>query len=59
MTEKRANEVFGGTFLIGLAVLFLINWWPIVLILIGVYLLFGNRRGGGGAGNGKSKNDLV
>lgn len=111
MTEKRANEVFGGTFLIGLAVLFLINWWwpgimfvigialmvravaqgrawsdergglvvlaigvvftvidvlkvfsfnwwPIVLILIGLYLLFGNRRGGG-AGNGKSKNDLV
>jgi hypothetical protein len=109
MTERRANEIFGGTFLIGLAVLVLINWWwpgimyvigiallvravaqgrnwtdergglialaigvvftltdvlrifsfnwwPIVLILLGVYLLFGNRRGGSG---GKSKNDLV
>lgn len=108
MTEKRANEVFGGTFLIGLAILFLINWWwpgimfvigiallvrtvaqgrnwtderggliclgigvvftlvdvlnvfsfnwwPLLLILIGVYLLFGNRRGNGG----KNKNDLV
>ncbi len=113
MTEKRANEVFGGTFLIGLAVLFLVHWWwpgilfvigiallvravaqgrawsdergglvilaigvvftvidvlkvfafdwwPIILILLGVYLLFGNRLGrGGGTGNGKSKNDFV
>ncbi len=115
MSENRANEIFGGTFLIGLAVLFLINWWwpgimyvigismivravaqgrswmsergglvvlgigviftvidglkiftfnwwPLILILLGVYLLFGNRwRGGGGSsgsdGNGKSKND--
>ncbi len=99
VTEKRANEIFGGTFLIGLAVLFLINWWwpgimfvigiallaravaqgrnwmderaglvaiaigvvftalslfsfafnlwPIILILIGLYMLFGNSRGGG------------
>lgn len=107
MTERRANEIFGGTFLIGLAVLALINWWwpgimyvigiamlaravaqgrnwmdergglialaigvvftltdvlrifsfnwwPIVLILLGLYLLFGNRRGGGG-----SKNNFV
>jgi hypothetical protein len=97
MNERRANEVFGGTFLIGLAILFLINWWwpgilyvigiamivravvqgrnwldertglvalaiavvftlidllrifsfnwwPVVLILLGLYLLFGNRR---------------
>jgi hypothetical protein len=109
MTEKRANDIFGGTFLIGLAVLFLINWWwpgimyvigialivravaqgrnwtdergglvilgigvvftlidvlnifsfnwwPLVLILLGIYLLFGSRRGEGG---GKDKNDLV
>lgn len=111
MTEKRANEIFGGTFLIGLAVLFLINWWwpgilyvigiallaravgqgrawsdergglvilalgiiftvidvlklftfnwwPVILILLGLYLLFGSRRSGG-VGGGKSKNDVV
>ncbi|MEO8395506.1 MAG: hypothetical protein ABI700_21105 [Chloroflexota bacterium] len=98
MNERRSNEVFGGTFLIGLAILFLINWWwpgimfvigialiartvaegrnwmsergglvcigigvfftllkilsftfnlwPLILIAIGVYMLFGNRRGG-------------
>lgn len=97
MNEKRGNEVFGGIFLIGLAILFLIqwwwpgimyvigvallaravsqgrpwlderaglmalaigvvftlidllrifsfNWWPVVLVLLGLYLLFGNRR---------------
>ena len=107
MNEKRSNEIFGGTFLIGLAVLFLINWWwpgimfvigiallvravaegrswsserggliclgigvvftffsinfwPLILIAIGVYLLVGNRRGGlSGMFNGseKSKHD--
>jgi cytochrome c-type biogenesis protein CcmH/NrfF len=113
MNEKRANEVFGGTFLIGMAILFLINWWwpgilyvigiamlvraiaqgrrwmderaglvalaiavvftlidflrvfsfnwwPVVLILLGVYLLFGNRRLSGHSGSAESdkrKND--
>ncbi len=112
MNDKRSNEVFGGTFLIGLALLFLLNWWwpgilyvigialivravaqgrnwmgeraglislaigvfftvidllkvftfnwwPLILILIGLYLLFGSHRFGGGSGGGKSKNDLV
>lgn len=107
MSEKRAGEIFGGTFLIGLAVIFLTGWWwpgilyalgaamivrtvaqgkawteergglavlgigvlislaeavnifdfnwfPILLIGIGLYLLFGNRIRGGG-----SRNDLV
>ncbi len=107
MTQERANQIFGGTFLIGLAVLFLINWWwpgimyvigisliargtaegrswtqergglialaigvvftltgilhvldfnwwPLLLIIIGGYMLFGNRSTGG-----KSKNDVV
>ncbi|MFN8561914.1 MAG: hypothetical protein U0703_30190 [Anaerolineae bacterium] len=113
MTDKRASEVFGGVFLIGLAVLFLVNWWwpgimyvigialiaravtqgrnwmderaglvcvgigvfftavdvlhiftfnwwPLILILLGLYLLFGNRVSiGGNGGSGKDKNDLV
>lgn len=114
MTDKRASEVFGGTFLIGLAILFLINWWwpgimfviggaliarttaqgkswmderaglvclaigafftvtgvlsiftfnwwPLILILLGLYLLFGNRVniGGGDSSRDKNKNDLV
>lgn len=111
MTDKRANEIFGGAFLIGLAVLFLINWWwpgimyvigvaliaravaqgknwtdergglvclaigvvftlidvlhvftfnwwPLILIVLGLYLLFGNRLSSG-SGGGKDKNDLV
>ena len=109
MTEKRANEIFGGTFLIGLAVLFIINWWwpgimfvigialivravaegrnwmdergglvclgigvfftllnilrifsfnwwPLILIAIGAYLLFGNRRGNWGGNWNRSNN---
>ena len=37
MTDKRSNEIFGGTFLIGLAVLFLINWWwPGIMFVIGI-----------------------
>ncbi|MCC6801393.1 MAG: hypothetical protein IT319_00810 [Anaerolineae bacterium] len=115
MTDKRASEIFGGTFLIGLAILFLVNWWwpgimyvigialiartvaqgrswteeragvvcigigviftlinvlniftfnwwPLLLILLGLYLLFGNRVniGGGSSGSShKDKNDLV
>ena len=40
MTEKRSNEIFGGTFLIGLAVLFLLNWWwPGIMFVIGIALL--------------------
>jgi len=102
MTEKRSSEIFGGTFLIGLALLFLFGWWwpgilfvlgialmvravaagrnwtdergglailaigvlfmltdvidifsfnwlPILLVLVGLYLLFGNRLRGGGS----------
>ena len=113
MTDRRASEIFGGTFLIGLAILFLINWWwpgimyvigialiartvaqgkswveeraglvclaigvfftvtsvlsiftfnwwPIILILLGLYLLFGNRLSSGNGSSGdKDKNDLV
>ncbi len=112
MNEKRSNEIFGGTFLIGLAVLFLLNWWwpgimfvigiallvravaegrpwmsergglialgigvifaffsfnfwPIILIAIGVYLLVGNRRGdlrgmfNGGSEKSKHDDNLV
>jgi hypothetical protein len=113
MNERRANEVFGGIVLIGLAILFLINWWwpgilyvigiaqiaravaqgrnwmdertglvalaiavvftlidllrifsfnwwPIVLILLGVYLLFGSRLSRGSSSSAESdkrKND--
>ena len=40
MTDKRANEIFGGTFLIGLAILFLINWWwPGIMYVIGIALI--------------------
>jgi hypothetical protein len=40
MTEKRSSEIFGGTFLIGLALLFLFNWWwPGILFVIGIALL--------------------
>ena len=40
MTEQRANEIFGGTFLIGLAVLFLLGWWwPGIMYVIGIALL--------------------
>ena len=105
MGEKRSSEILGGTFLIGLAVLFLtgwwwpgimyvigialiartvsegrnwmseraglvsigigvfftalrllsvvINWWPLILVVLGLYLLFGNRRGGNWGGNWK------
>ena len=106
MNERRANEIFGGAFLIGMAILFLLNWWwpgilyvigfammtravaqgrkwideraglfslaigvvftlidlmrfsfnlwPLVLILLGLYLLFGNRRLSGGNKNDSS-----
>lgn len=115
MNEKRANEIFGGIFLVGMAILFLLNWWwpgilfvigismmaravaqgrswideraglfalaigavftlidlmrfsfnlwPLVLILLGLYLLFGNRRLSSRSGAGspaereKPKND--
>jgi hypothetical protein len=40
MTEKRSNEIFGGTFLIGLAALFLLNWWwPGIMFVIGIALI--------------------
>jgi membrane-associated phospholipid phosphatase len=106
MTEKRGNEVFGGAFIIGMAILFLtgwwwpgilyvtgvamvartvaqgrnwmdersglvllvvavvftligfvtnivFNWWPLILIAVGLYLLYNSKRGGNG-GNGDS-----
>jgi len=109
MTEKRSSEILGGTFLIGLAILFLtgwwwpgimyvigialiartvsegrnwtderaglisigigvfftalrllsvvINWWPLILVVLGLYLLFGNRRGGNWGGNWNRSSD--
>ncbi len=40
MTQQRSNQIFGGTFLIGLAVLFLTNWWwPGILYVIGIALM--------------------
>ena len=40
MTERRSNEVFAGTFLIGMAVLFLFNWWwPGIMFVLGVALM--------------------
>src|SRR4051812_22061822 len=40
MTEKRSNQIFGGTFLIGLAVLFLTNWWwPGIMFVIGIAMI--------------------
>ena len=109
MTKERSDQVFGGIMLIGLAILFLVNWfwpgilyvvgiaiivrtvaegknwtdnkgalgvlaiaiiftledvlnifsgnwWPFLLIAIGLYMLFGNNLR---SGNGKSKHDVV
>lgn len=40
MTEKRSSEIFGGTFLIGLALMVLFNWWwPGILFVLGVALV--------------------
>ena len=40
MVEKRANEVFGGAILIGLAVLLIFNaWWPGIFYVIGIALM--------------------
>ncbi len=40
MSEHRASEVFGGTFLIGLAVIFLLGWWwPGIMYVIGIAFL--------------------
>ena len=40
MTDKRAGEIFGGTFLIGLALLFITGWWwPGILYVIGIALM--------------------
>ncbi len=40
MSEKRAGEIFGGTFLIGLAVIFLTGWWwPGILYVAGVSMI--------------------
>ncbi len=40
MNKQQADAVVGGTFLIGLGLLFLLNWfWPGILLLIGVTAL--------------------
>ena len=40
MTEKRASEIFSGTFLIGLAALFIFGWWwPGILYVLGIALI--------------------
>lgn len=47
MSEQRANQVLGGTFLIGLAVLVIINWWwPGILYVAGIALLARGRAQG-------------
>lgn len=40
MNQQRSNQIFGGVFLIGLAVLSMINWWwPGILFVIGIALM--------------------
>ncbi|MEP7291406.1 MAG: hypothetical protein ABI835_06460 [Chloroflexota bacterium] len=40
MTEKRTNEIFGGTFLIGIAILFVTHWWwPGIMFVIGIAMI--------------------
>jgi len=40
MNSERSNQVFGGVFLIGLAILFLTGfWWPGIMFVIGAAIL--------------------
>ena len=40
MSKKNADSIGGGVFLIGLGVLFLLDWfWPGILLLIGIVAL--------------------
>lgn len=40
LSKERADQVFGGTFLIGLALLFITGWWwPGVMFVIGAAIL--------------------
>jgi hypothetical protein len=40
MSKQNADSIGGGVFLIGLGVLFLLNWfWPGILLLIGIVAL--------------------
>ena len=40
MSKDRSDQVFGGVLLIGIAVLFLANWfWPGILYVIGIALI--------------------
>jgi hypothetical protein len=40
MTKERSDQVFGGIMLIGLAILFLVNWfWPGILYVVGIAII--------------------
>jgi hypothetical protein len=40
LAKERSDQVFGGVFLIGLAVLFLTSyWWPGIMFVLGIALL--------------------
>lgn len=42
-TKERSDQIFGGAFLIGLAVLFITGyWWPGVMFVIGIAMLVRN-----------------
>ncbi|MCL4251621.1 MAG: hypothetical protein KJ065_25950 [Anaerolineae bacterium] len=40
ISKDRADQIFGGVFLIGLALLFFTgNWWPGIMFVIGIAML--------------------
>jgi hypothetical protein len=40
VSKERSDQIFGGVMLIGIAILFLINWfWPGILFVVGIALL--------------------
>ncbi len=40
ISKERSDQVFGGVFLIGLAILFLTSyWWPGLLFVLGIAML--------------------
>jgi hypothetical protein len=40
ISKDRADQVFGGIILIGIAILFIVNWlWPGILFVLGIALI--------------------